>query len=115
MENTEFESMGTEIKRGSSVLIVLMLLHEKQYGYELLEVIRNFGAEIESNTLYPLLRRLEKQGLLTSQWDIGESRPRKYYIISDKGLEAEEFLKSEWDRINTTIKNIAEKGRRNKE
>lgn len=89
-------SFVVELKRGTLTLAVLSQLHVPQYGYSLLETLVGKNVEIESNTLYPLLRRLEKQEVLTSQWDTSESRPRKYYKLSDFGFEIYESLKKEY-------------------
>lgn len=80
-------TMETELKRGGLTLVVLSRLDKAQYGYSLLSEIAQAGIEIEAGTLYPLLRRLEKQGVLTSDWDTSESRPRKYYVLSEMGRE----------------------------
>lgn len=95
----------TELKRGSLVLAVLGSLRTPHYGYALLQTMQEKGIEIEANTLYPLLRRLEKQELLVSDWDTTESRPRKYYSISPIGLEVRSELLEEWKKMQ---KNIAE-------
>lgn len=86
-----------ELKRGTLTLVVLSQLKIPQYGYSLLETLVEKGIDIESNTLYPLLRRLEKQEVLTSQWDTTESRPRKYYQRSDFGDEIYQSLKEEYN------------------
>ncbi|MBO1307216.1 helix-turn-helix transcriptional regulator [Enterococcus sp. 669A] len=100
------QSYITEMKRGSLVLAVLGSLREPYYGYALLQQMQEAGIEIEANTLYPLLRRLEKQGLLTSDWDTTESRPRKYYTVSQKGIEIGNELLQEWVRMQKSIARI---------
>lgn len=77
----------TELKRGVQTLAVLSLLKEKQYGYSLLESLAFKNMNIEAGTLYPMLRRLETQGVLESSWDLVESRQRKYYNLSALGVE----------------------------
>jgi DNA-binding PadR family transcriptional regulator len=67
-----------------------------RYGYSLIQRLAEQGMDIEEGTLYPLLRRLEKQGLLESEWEVGESRPRKYYRISPAGREVLTTLIAEW-------------------
>ena len=89
-------SFVIELKRGTLTLAVLSQLRVPQYGYSLLETLVAKNVEIESNTLYPLLRRLEKQELLTSEWDTSEARPRIYYKMSDFGYEIYELLKKEY-------------------
>ena len=74
-----------ELRRGTVVLACLALLEKPQYGYALLETLTAADVNVDGNTLYPLLRRLEKQGLLTSEWNTDESRPRKFYRVSPRG------------------------------
>lgn len=90
------ESLSIELRRGTLTLAVLSQLHSKQYGYSLLQLLEKSNIRIEQSTLYPLLRRLEKQGLLESIWDTTESRPRKYYILTDYGKSIYDQLKEEW-------------------
>ena len=90
----------TDLRRGTLVLAVLSCLKNSKYGYALLQDMETQGIRIEANTLYPLLRRLETQGLLVSEWDTGESRPRKYYTLSKKGKVLQEQLKEEWQRMS---------------
>ncbi|EEL51889.1 Transcriptional regulator, PadR [Bacillus cereus Rock3-44] len=77
-------------------LAVLSQLQKPQYGYSLVQLLEQSGIHIDQSTLYPLLRRLEKQELVTSSWDTSESRPRKYYVLSEYGLEIFLQLKREW-------------------
>lgn len=84
-----------ELRRGSAVLASLISLQTPGYGYGLLEELNSVGFDIEANTLYPLLRRLEEQGLLTSDWDTTQSRPRKFYVVSDIGLRLAGDLRAE--------------------
>src|SRR6476659_6553998 len=74
-----------ELRRGTVVLACLLLLRKPGYGYALLDQLRDLGFAVDANTLYPLLRRLESQGLLTSSWDTEESRPRKFYTTNVDG------------------------------
>ncbi len=85
-----------ELRRGTQILFVLDALSESQYGYSLLEKLLAKGITIEAGTLYPLLRRLDEQGLLSSEWDTTESRPRKYYKLSSEGQNVLKALKNEW-------------------
>lgn len=89
-------SLTIELRRGTLVLSVLSQLHTPEYGYSLVQKLEEKNAAIEAGTLYPLLRRLEKQKLLKSEWDTTESRPRKFYVLSDEGKEVYNRLKSEW-------------------
>ena len=90
------QSFITELRRGTLTLAVLSQLRTPQYGYSLVQLLEGSGITIDQSTLYPLLRRLEKQQLVTSSWDTSESRPRKYYVLSDFGLEIFLQLKKEW-------------------
>ncbi|MER2007699.1 MAG: PadR family transcriptional regulator [Psychrobacillus sp.] len=89
-------SLTTELRRGTLTLAVLSQLRTPQYGYSLVQLLEGAGISIDQSTLYPLLRRLEKQELVTSSWDTTESRPRKYYVLSDYGMEIFLQLKKEW-------------------
>ncbi|MDX1807843.1 MAG: PadR family transcriptional regulator, partial [Paenisporosarcina sp.] len=79
-------SLTTELRRGTLTLAVLSQLRTPQYGYSLVQRLENCGITIDQSTLYPLLRRLEKQELVTSTWNTSESRPRRYYVLSAFGI-----------------------------
>ncbi len=100
--------MITELRRGTLTLAVLSQMHMPQYGYSLLQCLEEKGIQIEANTLYPLMRRLESQGLLENNWDTSSARPRKYYVLSQAGKEIYEALKHEWmstcDGINRLLR-----------
>lgn len=85
-----------ELRRGTIVLSVLCQLSSSKYGYSLVQQLSENEVPIEANTLYPLLRRLEKQGLLKSEWETSGTKPRKYYITTDLGNEVYTQLKQEW-------------------
>ena len=102
-EEALVQSQYQEIRRGSVVIAVLSLLRAPGYGYALLERLNGAGIEVEANTLYPLLRRLEKQGLLVAEWTTDEARPRKYYRTSDAGLRALGMLVDEWRRVTDRL------------
>jgi PadR family transcriptional regulator PadR len=85
-----------ELRRGIVVLAVLSQMDTAQYGYSLIQRLAERGLDIEEGTLYPLLRRLEKQGLLQSEWETSETRPRKYYRISALGRDVLAALSTEW-------------------
>lgn len=89
-------SLSTEMRRGTVVLCALQLLRTPRYGYQLVELMTAAGIPVEGNTLYPLLRRLEQQALLSSQWSTEASKPRKYYQITDFGREILESLAQAW-------------------
>jgi DNA-binding PadR family transcriptional regulator len=99
----QVEKVIGELRRGVIVLAVLSRLEEPQYGYSLLQILADAGLEVEEGTLYPLLRRLEDRGLLKSEWQVGESRPRRYYVISPLGEDVLSALVDEWQRIVTTM------------
>jgi DNA-binding PadR family transcriptional regulator len=100
MDDTQFvDNLILELRRGIIVLAVLNQLGEEQYGYSLLKLLSELGMNIDQSTLYPLMRRLESQGLLESRWRIEEARPRRYYIISAKGKEILPRLKKEWSSM----------------
>lgn len=94
--NEQITQLRLELRRGIVVLAVLSQLETARYGYSLIQQLTEQGLDIEEGTLYPLLRRLEKQGLLESEWEVGEARPRKYYQISEAGREVLTVLKQEW-------------------
>jgi len=90
------DKLSQEIRRGILVLATLSQLGEPKYGYALIDDLSRQGLDIEQGTLYPLLRRLEEQGLLQSEWNIEGSRPRRYYVISSAGREILQDLINEW-------------------
>jgi len=98
-----FNSLIMELRRGAVILGVLSRLSEPQYGYSLVQTLEAKGFSVEPGTLYPLLRRLEKQGLLESSWDTSENRPRKYYCLSAKGAIIYEKLRKEWHNLNKSM------------
>lgn len=99
-------SLTVELKRGTMVLLVLSQLHSNEYGYSLVQKLEEKEVPIEAGTLYPLLRRLEKQKLLISEWDTSESRPRKFYTLSEDGKEVYAQLKKEWKQISNLLERI---------
>jgi len=98
-DETTLNNLVTELKRGTQVMAVLAQLHHGQYGYSLLQDLSAKGVQIEAGTLYPLLRRLESQGLLKSEWDTTEPRPRKYYVLSPLGIQTYSDLMKEWQLL----------------
>ena len=99
-------SLITELRRGTLTLAVLSQLRTPQYGYSLVQLLEESSVSIEQSTLYPLLRRLEKQELVESNWDTTESRPRKYYVLSDYGIQILEQLKAEWEKSTKELQNL---------
>lgn len=106
-EQTLAQSQFQEIRRGSVVIAALLLLRTPQYGYALLEQLNAAGIGVEANTLYPLLRRLEQQGLLAASWTTDEARPRKYYRATAAGTEAVALLVDEWRRLTGRLMTLA--------
>jgi DNA-binding PadR family transcriptional regulator len=96
-------TLMTELHRGTLTLAVLSQLGSEKYGYALVQGLEEKGLSIEPGSLYPLLRRLEAQGVLKSQWDTSEARPRKYYVLSPCGRELYERLKAEWKNLNDRV------------
>jgi len=92
-----------ELRRGTIVLACLLLLRRSNYGYALLDALEKSGFDVDANTLYPLLRRLEKQGLLTSEWNTDDSRPRKFYVTSEEGATLADTLKRDWHALDTAF------------
>ncbi|WP_242218591.1 PadR family transcriptional regulator [Bacillus cereus group sp. BfR-BA-01380] len=104
--STLLNSLTTELRRGTLTLAVLSQLRTPQYGYSLVQLLEGSGIAIDQSTLYPLLRRLEKQELVSSSWDTSESRPRKYYVLSEYGLEIFLQLKKEWINNSKELYNL---------
>ncbi|NLI17787.1 MAG: PadR family transcriptional regulator [Actinomycetales bacterium] len=92
-----------ELRRGTVVLACLVRLRTPEYGYALLETLGELGITVDANTLYPLLRRLEKQGLLTSEWNTDEARPRKFYRTSPTGEILARILTDDWRRLDDAV------------
>ncbi|MFC6085052.1 PadR family transcriptional regulator [Sphaerisporangium aureirubrum] len=98
-----FDKLELELRRGAIVLAVLSQLHTLRYGYELRQSLIDKGMPIEEGTLYPLLRRLESQGVLTSEWRTGDGPPRRYYVLSDEGRRLYRRLSETWRGLNDTM------------
>jgi PadR family transcriptional regulator PadR len=101
-----FDSLRLELRRGCLVLAVLAQLREEHYGYTLRKALADEGLEIEESTLYPLLRRLETQGLLTSEWREEEKRNKRFYRLSANGDAVLALLLAEWNGINDSLHKI---------
>jgi PadR family transcriptional regulator, regulatory protein PadR len=99
-----------ELRRGTITIGVLSQLSTPQYGYSLVATLKEKGFDVEAGTLYPLLRRLEKQGLLESHWDTNEARPRKYYLLSQEGKEVFQLLRNEWKNIVMNMDSLLNEG-----
>jgi PadR family transcriptional regulator PadR len=100
------ENLRLELRRGSVVLAVLGALKEEQYGYTLRKALADHGLAIDEGTLYPLLRRLETQGLLTSVWREQDKRNKRFYLLSEEGKQILEQLLTEWRSIDHSLRAI---------
>jgi DNA-binding PadR family transcriptional regulator len=100
------EKLTQELRRGVLVLATLSQLKEAKYGYALIDELSKRGLEIDQGTLYPLLRRLEEQGLLESEWNVEGSRPRRYYQINSTGEELLQVLTDDWLALVTVMKDL---------
>lgn len=98
-----FESLRLELRRGSLILAVLASLRREQYGYSLRVALGEVGVEMEESTLYPLLRRLESQGLLDSEWREEERRKKRFYRLSTRGETMLKRLATEWRGLSASL------------
>ena len=105
-ETDLFESLRQELRRGSLILAVLGQLRAEHYGYTLRKALADAGVEIEEGALYPMLRRLETQSLLTSEWREEERRKKRFYRLSAEGGVVLERLITEWTALNASVTNI---------
>jgi PadR family transcriptional regulator PadR len=101
-----FDNLRSELRRGSLILAVLAQLRSEQYGYTLRKALSDHGMEIEESTLYPLLRRLETQGLLRSEWREEDKRNKRFYVLSTDGKEVLEQLLAEWRTLDSSLSEI---------
>src|SRR5437588_3870612 len=101
-----FENLRLELRRGCLIVAVLAQLRTEQYGYTLRKALADDGLAIDEGTLYPLLRRLESQGLLVSQWREEEKRNKRFYRLSHDGKLILKQLLAEWKSINESLEAI---------
>jgi DNA-binding PadR family transcriptional regulator len=106
MTDEQINNLRLELRRGIVVLAVLSQMDTARYGYSLIQRLAEQGLDIEEGTLYPLLRRLEKQGLLESEWETSEAHPRKYYRISSAGREVLTALSTDWFKTVEIMRSI---------
>ncbi|MGH9382793.1 MAG: PadR family transcriptional regulator [Vicinamibacterales bacterium] len=106
MGSDQFESLRLELRRGCLVMAVLAQLRTEHYGYTLRTELSARGLEIDEGTLYPLLRRLETQGLLVSEWREEEKRNKRFYRLSPAGKGVLKELLTEWQQINASVNRI---------
>ena len=104
--NPTIDNLILEMRRGAIVLAVLSQLNTEQYGYSLMKTLSDKDFAIDQGTLYPLLRRLEDQGLLVSDWRLEGARPRRYYKISPQGTKILERLQNEWTTMVHTMEQL---------
>jgi DNA-binding PadR family transcriptional regulator len=102
-QDNPLSKLELELRRGALVLAVLSQLRETQYGYSLRQALAERGMPIEEGTLYPLLRRLEKQGVLASEWKIEDGPPRRYYRLNDAGEALLAELTTSWNALVGTM------------
>ena len=105
-----FDSLRLELRRGCLIVAVLAQLREEHYGYTLRKALADEGLAIEESTLYPLLRRLETQGLLTSEWREEDKRNKRFYRLSGQGEAILTQLLAEWNGINESLHKILKDG-----
>jgi PadR family transcriptional regulator PadR len=106
IQNDLFDSLRLELRRGCLILAVLAQLRMEHYGYTLRKALADKGLAIEESTLYPLLRRLETQGLLTSEWREEDKRNKRFYRLSADGVAILDQLLVEWNAINESLHRI---------
>ena len=106
MDSDLYENLKLELRRGSLVLAVLAALRTEQYGYTLRGSLADMGIAIEQSALYPMLRRLESQGLLQSKWREEDKRNKRFYRISKAGEEILTQLLGEWRHLNSALQRI---------
>jgi PadR family transcriptional regulator PadR len=99
-------TLETEMNRGFLHILVLALLEKDMYGYAMVKHIETLGYSVEENTLYPLLRRLEKNGWIASTWNLTEDRPRKFYVITASGRALRDALLDVWRTQNRILEKI---------
>ena len=112
LESDLFENLRLELRRGCLIVAVLAQLRAEQYGYTLRKALADDGLAIDEGTLYPLLRRLETQGLLVSQWREEDKRNKRFYRLSPVGEKILERLLGEWKSINASLDRILQEAGR---
>ena len=108
MNIDSFEHLRLELRRGCLILAVLAKLRSEYHGYALVKALREGGLEIDENTLYPLLRRLEDQKLLASVWRVEDKRNKRFYCVTAEGRAVLTWLLEEWRNINGAIEKLSE-------
>jgi PadR family transcriptional regulator PadR len=103
IEPNVLDNLRSELRRGSLILAVLAQLRSEQYGYTLRKALAEHGMDIDEGTLYPLLRRLETQGLLVSEWREEDKRNKRFYVLSPEGKQILQQLLTEWKNIDSSL------------
>src|SRR5947209_18198697 len=106
LASDSFENLRLELRRGCLVLAVLTALRSEQYGYTLRKILAEHGMAIDEGTLYPLLRRLEAQGLLSSEWREEDKRNKRFYRLSANGKQVLKQLLAEWESIDSSLREV---------
>jgi PadR family transcriptional regulator PadR len=106
IQSEVFENLRLELRRGSLIIAVLATLRSEQYGYTLRKILAEHGMAIDEGTLYPLLRRLETQGLLKSEWREEDKRNKRFYRLSPEGKSILKQLLAEWRGIDSSLNEI---------
>jgi PadR family transcriptional regulator, regulatory protein PadR len=101
-----FENLKLELRRGCLIVAVLAALRSEQYGYTLRKLLGEHGLQVDEGTLYPLLRRLESQGLLLSEWREEDKRKKRFYRLSPEGAQMLTHLLAEWQSIDSSLEQI---------
>lgn len=110
VETDAVAKLELELRRGVIVLAALSQLRSAQYGYSLRQALAERGMEIDEGTLYPLLRRLEAQGVLSSEWRVDTSPPRRYYVLSAEGRKLYQKLMKTWRRMSGVMDALTSEG-----
>jgi PadR family transcriptional regulator, regulatory protein PadR len=108
MVSHAYDTLEHELRRGVVVLAVLSQLRTLRYGYELRQSLVGSGLPIEEGTVYPLLRRLETQGVLRSEWHTSPGPPRRYYMLSAEGADLYQRLTASWRGLNKAMDHLLE-------
>ncbi len=101
-----YQKLKHELRRGVLILAVLAELRQEHYGYSLRKSLLSKGLEIDEGTLYPLVRRLEKQSLLESEWREESNRKKRFYRLSDMGKSTLDRLTDDWKSVESTLNTI---------
>ena len=108
---TDISPFETEMNRGFLQILVLILLENNMYVYSTVKQLEEKGYSLEENTIYPLLRRLEKKGLIKGTWDVSGDRPRKFYIITNEGRSIRQQLLKIWNKQNELLTHLLEENK----